>query len=85
MGTATLRRRLATLETTLTVTPTFPPFTPDEIDALDQRARAGDGFTSVELKRVEQYSPLIAGELLITCYGGNLFIKRYVGIDLAEI
>ena len=84
MPSASVRRRLVALESVL-VMPEFPPFTAAEIAALDERVRAGEEFTSTELKRVEQHSPLVSGELLITCYRGNLFIKRYIGVDVAAI
>jgi hypothetical protein len=34
---------------------------------------------------VEQQSPIIDGELMMTCYRGRLFVKRYLGVDLAEV
>jgi hypothetical protein len=41
--------------------------------------------TRLELALIGRQSPIIDGELLMTAHRGQLFMKRYVGIDLAEI
>ncbi len=63
----------------------LPPLTSSEIAEIDQRARAGKTLSKLELARVERQSPILDGELMMTAYGGRLFIKRYLGIDLAMV
>jgi hypothetical protein len=38
-----------------------------------------------EVERLERHSPVIHGELLITTHNGHVTVKRYGGIDLAEL
>jgi hypothetical protein len=45
----------------------------------------GARLDRVELDRLERQSPIIDGELLMTCHRGQVFVKRYVGVNLAEI
>jgi hypothetical protein len=86
MSIAGIRRRLGTLEETCTWAHLhYPPLTPAEIAEIDARARRGEEPTKLELARIELQSPIIAGELLISSYRGQLFVKRYLGIDLAEV
>ena len=85
MAVATVRRRLRNLESVLTIVPEYPPFTPEEIEDIDRRARAGMRFAPAELRRMEQHSPILQGELVISCHRGDVFIKRYVGVDLSAI
>jgi hypothetical protein len=85
MATTNIRRRLGNLEMVLRAMPAYPPFTRPEIAEVDRRVRAGEMLTPAELLRLERHTPIVEGELLITCYGGNLFIKRYLGVDLAEV
>ena len=63
----------------------YPPLTRSEILEIEQRARRGEEPTRLELALVERQNPIIDGELLMVCYGGRLFMKRYLGIDLAEV
>jgi len=56
-----------------------------EIADVERRTRAGERLTKVELDRVERQSPIIDGELLMTSHRGQVFVKRYLGIDLAEV
>jgi hypothetical protein len=63
----------------------YPPLTRSEIVDIERRARAGEMLARVELERVERQSPIVDGELLMTCYSGRLFLKRYLGVDLAQV
>ncbi len=87
MTTATTRRRLRNLEATfaLALLPEYPPLSPSEIASIEQRLCAGEKLTRVELHRIEKQTPIIDGEFLITCHGGQLSGKRYIGIDLADV
>ena len=63
----------------------LPPRTTDEIEALAMRMAEGGKWTDEEEARVARQCPIIQGELLITANRGEVFIKRYPGIDLAWI
>jgi len=54
----------------------YPPLTSVEIEDVANRAQMG---------RLRQHSPIIDGELLITAYQGFVTVKRYIGVDAAEI
>ena len=84
---ASIRRRLDNLETMfgLALMPEYPPFTRDEIVGIEQRFCAGEKLTRVEVHRIEKQSPIIDGEFLICCHRGQVYGKRYIGIDLAEL
>jgi len=64
---------------------TYPPLSPSEIEDIEARARRGEEPTKLELARVERQSPIIDGELMMTCHRGQLFVKRYLGVDLADV
>ena len=87
MSFASIRQQVGTLERT----EAFPPicecpfFTPSEIEAVARRAEVGERFNLDELRRLERHSPIIEGELLISAYRGSVFVKRYPGVDLAEV
>jgi hypothetical protein len=87
MSIAGIRRRLRSLETTSNwmLLGEYPPLTRSEIAEIEARARRGEEPSKLELARVERQSPIIDGELLMTAHGGQLFMKRYLGIDLAEV
>ncbi len=87
MTSASIRRRLGNLETAfgLALMPEYPPFTRDEIESIGQRFCAGEKLTKVELHRIERQTPIIDGEFLITCDGGQISGKRYIGVDLANV
>ncbi len=53
--------------------------------AVEERLRRGEALPRVEMHRLEQHRPIIDGEFLITCHREQVFAKRYIGIDLAEI
>jgi hypothetical protein len=84
---ASIRRRLRNLETTfaLALAPEYPPLTRSEIGGIEQRLCAGEKLTREELHRLEKQTPIIDGEFLITCHQGQVYGKRYIGIDLAEV
>jgi len=63
----------------------YPPLTRSEIADIETRSRRGEEPTQLESARVERQSPIIDGELLMTAHRGQLFMKRYLGIDLAEV
>ena len=63
----------------------YPPLTTDEIEALAQRMAEGQAWTEEETARVERQCPIIQGELVIRAHGGQVIIKRYVGVDPAWI
>ena len=87
MSIAGIRRRLGGLEATgtWTLVGRFPPLTRAEIADIEMRARRGEDPTKVELARIERQSPIIDGELLMTCHCGRFSMKRYLGIDLAKV
>lgn len=87
MPTATIRRRVRNLETVLALAllPDALPFTRSEIESLAERVRLGRPISREERQRVARLSPIVGGEYSIGCYGGNLTVKHYVGVDSSEI
>jgi hypothetical protein len=87
MSIAGIRRRRRAFEETANwiLVGKHPPLTVSEIADIERRARGGEEPTKLELARVERQSPIIDGELLMTAHRGQLFMKRYLGIDLAEV
>ena len=87
MSIARIRRRLRALEETGSwmLLDKYPPLSRAEIADIETRARSGQEPTKLELALVERQSPIIDGELLMIAHRGQLFMKRYVGIDLAEV
>ena len=87
MPIASIRRRLSALETLglWLRAPNFPPFTSAEVAEIAGRIQLGARLDRIELDRLERQSPIIDGELLMTCHRGQVFVKRYVGVNLAEI
>ena len=63
----------------------YPPLAPAEIADLAQRIESGEKLATAELDRLEQHSPVIHGEILMTCYERHLVLKRYGGIDLVNL
>ena len=82
-----IRRRLRALEAMdgWMLLDKYPPLTRTEVLDIEQRARRGEEPTRLELALVERQSPIIDGELLMSSRRGQLFMKRYLGIDLAEV
>jgi hypothetical protein len=87
MPIASIRRRVGALERVIDVVPVveYPPLTSVEVEAVARRAQMGLRLTRKEVARLEQHSPIIAGEVLITAHRGDVFVKRYIGVDLAQI
>jgi len=82
-----IRRRLGKLEgVAMFVTAVdYPPLTSPEINEIACRVKMGKLLIAEELARLTQQSPIIEGELLISTHRGNVSIKRYPGVDLAEL
>ena len=87
MAIATIRRRVSTLEgmARLALISNAPLLTPPEIEALVRRVEERDPFTREELRRMERHRAICHGEFLITVNQGRLCVKRYIGLDLAEV
>jgi hypothetical protein len=85
MPTPTLRRRISALEAVLFELPVkeFASLTPSEIDEIERRARADDKFTPIELRRIESQSPIVQGSVIVSCHKGDLYVKRYLGLDMS--
>jgi hypothetical protein len=84
---ATIRRRLGALEKGAgwPSPGEYDLLTPPEVEDIARRAREGETITRVELSRIERQSPISQGEILMTCHHGQLWVKRYIGINLAEL
>lgn len=83
-----IRRRVGRLEGVFVVDrlADFPPLTTDEIEALVERMASGEKWTQEETARVARRCPYIEGELLITTgLRGQVSVKRYPGLDMAEV
>ncbi|MGA2271326.1 MAG: hypothetical protein ABSH44_22895 [Bryobacteraceae bacterium] len=87
MSLVSIRRRVGKLQTVIVVDPLpgHPPLTADEIEALARRMADGQTWTEEEMARVIRQCPISQGQLMITAYGGQVTIKRYVGVDPAWI
>ena len=87
MPLASIRRRVGRLEGEgMFMSPVeYPPLTSPEIEAIAGRVQMGGPLTREELDRLQRQSPIVDGELLISASRGQVFIKRYVGVDAAEI
>ena len=81
----TMRRRIGALEAVLFEQPVkeFARLTPSEVDDIERRVRAGEKFTPIELQRIESQSPIVQGSVIVSCQKGNLYVKRYLGVDLS--
>ena len=82
-----IRRRVGKLESsgTLYSPIDYPPLSLSEIEEFACRARDGDRFSRQERGRLQQHSPIVGGEVLMTAYRGQVVVKRYPGVDLSEI
>ena len=87
MPIGSIRRRIRALESVLLFASVmkYPPLSPSEIESIAGRVKMGRGPTGEEVTRLEQQSPVIQAELLISAHHGNVFVKRYRGIDVAAI
>jgi hypothetical protein len=84
---AAIRRRVRNLETEFAAAlmPEYPPLTREEVTDIERRICAGEPLTRTELHRIEKATPIIDGEFLISRYGGQLTVKHYIGINVADI
>lgn len=73
------------LEAAFMAPTTYPALTRWEIESIAGRVRSGEGLSRYEIARLEQQSPVIDGEFLVTCHRGDVAVKRYIGIDLGEL
>jgi hypothetical protein len=80
-----LRRRIGALETTFAGWRPTVPLTSAEVVDIERRVRLGDRFTKAELERIERQSPIVEGSMLMSCRRGQLYVKRYLGIDLSDV
>ncbi len=62
-----------------------PPLTRSQIADIERRVRSGEQPTELERALVQRQSPIVDGELMMTCHRGQVFVKRYIGIDLVEV
>jgi hypothetical protein len=88
MGLPTVRRRVAKLETVFAPDrfADFPPFSPEEIEGLLGRlGNPSKRWSFEEEARVARQCPIAQGEFLVSARGSNVSVKRYLGVDLAEI
>jgi len=82
-----IRRRVGKLESSgIFYSPIeYPSLTSAELEEIAGRAQMGLRFSRQELDRLQQWCPIIGGELLISASGGQIFVKRYPGVDVSEI
>ena len=87
MPMASILRRLERVEGSGLFTPPvdYPPLSISEIEEFARRARDGDRLSREESDRLQQHSPIVGGEVLMTAYRGQVVVKRYPGVDLSEI
>jgi hypothetical protein len=87
MPISSVQQRLRKLESSGIFTPAreYPPFSICEVYAIGQRIVKNDSFAIDEVRRLEKHSPVIGREEIITAYGGQLVMKRYLGVDLADM
>jgi hypothetical protein len=87
MPIASMRRRVGKLETEgpFRLIREYPRPTSSEIVAFAHRLKTGERLSIEEAERLEQHSPILQGELLICGHRGHVTVKRYVGLDVAEI
>jgi len=87
MALTAIQRRVGRLESAIVVDrlPGYPPVTADEIEALVGRMAEGQTWTEEETARVIRQCPIIQGGLVIKAHGGQVTIKRYVGVEPAWI
>ena len=87
MAITSIRRRIQALESVILVASVveYAPLTVVEINDIAERVRMGRRLTREEVTRLERQSPIAEGELLISAHRGDVFIKRYIGINVADI
>jgi hypothetical protein len=86
MSLRSLRRRLAALERNASAKPlAHGSFTEAEMKSLIERIERGESVSADELALLERWGPAFAGDLAVNARQGKIWIKRYVGINLAEL
>jgi hypothetical protein len=88
MALLAIRQRVRRLEGVFVVDrlADFQPLNHQEIEALVERIAGGEEWTREETARVARRCPYIEGELTITTgLQGEVIVKRYPGLDVAEI
>jgi hypothetical protein len=83
---ASIRRRLRNLETNFAeLMPEYPRLSSGELAEMERQLWGGGTLTRVQLHRIEKQSPIIDGEHLISCHGGQVSGKRYIGVNMADV
>lgn len=87
MALLAIQRRVRRLEGVLVIDRLqgYPPLSSAEIETLAARMASGEEWTKIETLRVRRQCPYTQGELIIRAYGGEITIKRLVGIDMASV
>lgn len=88
MALPAIRQRVRRLEGVFVVDrlADFPPLSNQEIEALIERMAGGEDWTREETARIARRCPYIEGELIITTgLRGEVIVKRYPGLDVAEV
>jgi hypothetical protein len=82
-----LRRRLDVLEgrNAMTVAHEAGRLTVTEMENLVGRIERRESLSANEMARLERWGPAFAGELAVYARRGGLLIKRYAGINLADV
>lgn len=61
----------------------FPPLNSLEIAAIIKKLWSGMRLDSDEIERLENETPVLHGEYLISTHNRKVIAKRYVGINVA--
>ena len=87
MITGSIRRRLRNLETNFAeaLIPSYSPLSSSEIAEIERQLWSGETLGRAQLHRLEKQTPIIDGEYLISCHGGQVSGKRYIGINVADV
>ena len=87
MSLLTIRRRVNSLESIASamVAANAPPLTEKELDELVRRLEVRDEFSREEIQRLERQGTICRGEFIVRASQGTLTVKRYIGLDVADI
>ena len=82
-----LLRRIEKLEhdTVMAAVTAEGPFTEAEMKNLVERVINHEPISAEEMARLKRWGVAYSGEYAVRAHGEALFIKRYVGVDLALI
>jgi len=82
-----LRRRLERLEKLKDSSDDWwgGPVTAKEAAGLVERVARRDGLSAAEVKRLERWGPVVAGEWVVRAWQGQVAAKQYVDVNLAEV